>query len=277
MVDTSNYSLHADEALAFIVQNLKHNPDAYRDSGGDAYDVWLPTAVWQFLVSREYPRIRQAEYRMDQNLKGVWRAFYDACWRLCRMGVFRPSASWSAVYRQGSATEDGYSYTEQGREWLKSSDMILIPSDPARYTNLLAKEAVLLGTGFLQRAREAASCHQTQNYLACCAMCGAAAESTVLAAAVAKLGDEARVLREYARPNGRRKVLKMIFGSEPSELNRGFVSSAFNLLAYWRDEAAHGQVSSITELDAFHALTTLLRLAQFVFSNWAALTSRDSG
>src|SRR5208283_1226627 len=69
----------------------------------------------------------------------------------------------------------------------------------------------------LQRATEAAKCHQFGNYLACCAMCGAAAESALLAIAIAKTSNEESVLREYRSGGGRQKVMAKIFGNTPGE------------------------------------------------------------
>src|SRR5262249_36854326 len=106
---------------------------------------------------------------------------------------------------------------------------------------------------------------------ACCAMCGAAAESAILQAAVAKTGDENKVLKKYVEPNGRRQVMELVFGAKPSNLEERFIRSAFSLLAHWRDETAHGQVSTVSELEAYQSLTTLVRFAQFLFSTWDSL------
>ena len=171
--------------------------------------------------------------------------------------------------------QGGYSYTTAGRDWLAGAELTFIPADPGRYVSLLSRELEHLGQGFAQRAHEAAACHQGSNYLACCAMCGAAAESAILAAAVRKIGNEEQVLREYSRPNGRRLVMTRIFGPQPAEIEHQFMRLAFNLLAHWRDEAAHGRPSSISELDAYHALTALLRFAQFMSANCERLTERQ--
>ena len=169
------------------------------------------------------------------------------------------------------AAGDGYSYTSQGRAWLKTSDLMFVPADPGRYLTVLSREADRLGPGFARRAHEAASCHQTGNNLACCAMCGAAAESAILQAAVAKLGDENKVLKKYVEPTGRRQVMELVFGAKPSNLEERFINSAFSLLAHWRDETAHGQISTVSEIEAYHSLTTLVRFAQFLFTNWDSL------
>jgi hypothetical protein len=64
------------------------------------------------------------------------------------------------------------------------------------------------GAGFEQRAQEAARCYETGNYLACCALCGAAAESMLLAAAMTLTRDPSAVLRDYRSANGTRKVIE---------------------------------------------------------------------
>jgi hypothetical protein len=229
--------------------------------------------VWQYLLTVGYPPNRQGEFQQDSQLEDIWRAFYDAAWRLCRLGILRLTVSWARYTGVGMpAAGNGYSYTSHGLLWLRTSDLLFVPSDPARYLALLSKEAERLGGGFAQRAREAAACHQTGNHLACCAMCGAAAESAILQTAIAKVGDEDKVLEEYLTSNGRRRVMEVIFSASPSKLQEKFISSAANLLFYWRDETAHGQISTVSEIEAFHSLTTLVRFAQFLFGNWESLT-----
>jgi hypothetical protein len=105
-------------------------------------------------------------------------------------------------------------------------------------------------------------------------MCGAAAESVLLAIAIAKAGDRDRVLAEYKASTGRRRILNTVIGQAPQELARPF-ESMMGLLSYWRDDAAHGLDSTITELEAHEALTRLVRLAQFASDRWEDLTKRN--
>jgi hypothetical protein len=42
---------------------------------------------------------------------------------------------------------------------------------------------------------------------------------------------------------------------------------------FWRDDAAHGLASRISEMEAHEAISRLLRLAQFVTDNWPELTA----
>jgi hypothetical protein len=51
------------------------------------------------------------------------------------------------------------------------------------------------------------------NYLACCAMAGAAAESILLAVAIAKTGDEDKMLKTYRAAGGRRDLTRLVAAS----------------------------------------------------------------
>lgn len=262
-------TLHSDDAFSFLVACLRRKPDGYGPEYG--HDVWLPRVVGEFL--RGEGKQPSGGEHLDPNLDGLWRAFYDAAWRLCRMGVLRPSlpfprAASSSTVPPGS----GFCITVAGREWLTRTEPGYFPSDPGRYTQAMDRAAHLLGAGFRQRANEAARCHETACYLACCAMCGAAAESALLAVAIKKTNDEALVLRGYVARDGRRRVVELIFEGKQSPLRARF-ETAFNLLTYWRDEAAHGQPSSISELEAYDALGRLLRLATFLSDVWTTLTT----
>jgi hypothetical protein len=146
-----------------------------------------------------------------------------------------------------------------------------VVASPDRFSELVEPFRDLLGSGFIQRAQDANRAYYAGTYLASVAMCGAAAESILLAAAVAKLGDEGEVLSMYRRARGRREIENLLIGQATSDLKRS-ISSYTELLHYWRDEAAHGTASDISELEAHEALARLLRFAQVVTDRWAELT-----
>jgi hypothetical protein len=102
-------------------------------------------------------------------------------------------------------------------------------------------------------------------------MSGAAAESILLAVAIAKSGDEPSVMKIYEGAHGRRKIVDAIVGQARAAIASPF-RSATGLLSYWRDDAAHGVVSNISEIEAHEALSRLLRFAQFANDNWVELT-----
>ncbi|WP_315827838.1 hypothetical protein [Bradyrhizobium sp. SZCCHNG3015] len=102
-------------------------------------------------------------------------------------------------------------------------------------------------------------------------MAGAAAESILLAAAVAKSGDEAKMLKTYETGGGRARITTYVAGQARSAVQRQFVA-ALHILHYWRDDSAHGQQTTISEVEAYSAISELLRLSQFVSDHWVDLT-----
>jgi hypothetical protein len=74
------------------------------------------------------------------------------------------------------------------------------------------------------------------------------------------------------RLDGRGRVTKSVVSGLADPTARTFVA-ALQVLHYWRDDAAHGKTTTITELEAYASLTQLLRLAQFCLDRWEDLTS----
>src|SRR5262249_17427164 len=133
-----------------------------------------------------------------------------------------------------------------GKAWLKDASQR--PTvDPSRLAELLQTFAYRFGGGYSQRATEAVRTYRTCSYLAACVMSGAAAESILLAVAIAKVGDEAKVLATYKSSNGRRSVTQQIVANVPQGIAAQF-QTAMQVLHYWRDDAAHGSTTTITEI-----------------------------
>lgn len=118
-------------------------------------------------------------------------------------------------------------------------------------------------------------CYHAQAYLACCAMCGAAAESITLALAVARAAgagqSEAEVLAEYRQARGRSVIQNRLTVRRNDHVRRE-LETFLSLLNYWRDEAAHGAESLLTDDEAHTALILLLRYAIFADTRWNDLT-----
>ena len=138
--------------------------------------------------------------------------FFDAAWYLCRIGVLRPGPAAPSGGLLGGATGDGYTVTEHGKTWL-ASHKDRPPADPSRLAQILQPFGAGFGPGYLQRTEEASACYRTMNYLACCAMAGAAAESILLAVAIAKTGDEDKMLKTYRAAGGRRDLTRLVAAS----------------------------------------------------------------
>lgn len=260
--------MHIDDALAFIVQYVK---SGQTDNAYFGYELYLVKIIQSYLKeTANWPPTIQYVQDHPQN-RELSTAFFEAAWELCRRGVFRPSVQF--LGGQGSADGGGYTITSKGRHWIEEQTAEALIGGPDRISQQFEKFAQHFGSAFLQRATEAAHCHAFGVYLACCAMCGAAAESILLAVAIAKAGDEAPVLAAYRTAGGRQKVINAIVGQARPAIAEPF-RSATSLLSYWRDDAAHGLSSTISEIEAHDALARLLRFAQFTTDQWDELARR---
>jgi hypothetical protein len=257
-----------DDAANFLVDFIlrPRAADGYPSFG---YEIYLPNVIAAFLKEVEKSTEHESRLRDCTRARELSPYFYDAAWELCRRGVLRPSTKNSAG--QAGVEGNGYSVTGLGRMWLESGAVLPILVDSNRLGELFRSLAARLGDGFLQRAAEAVRCHSFGAYLASCAMCGAAAESVLLAVAIAKSGDEAATLRTYQAARGRRQVIESVAGGIRPAIAEPF-RTAMALLSYWRDDAAHGIASTISEIEAHEAIARLLRLVQFAQDNWAELT-----
>jgi hypothetical protein len=167
----------------------------------------------------------------------------------------------------------GFSITPFGRKWLaEDTEDIWVSTEPDRFAQMISPFRTRFGDGFHSRAQEAVRCYGAHAYLACCTMCGAAAESILLATAIGKVKDEQKVLAAYSGSQGRSRVENMVVGKAPEPLRREFLGLT-GLLKYWRDTAAHGHASTISENEAYTALALLLRYASVVNERWNELTA----
>jgi hypothetical protein len=268
-------TLHIDDAIEHLVGYLRDEitkPPSRMPVSDDKFgcDLWVPIVVANFWQSRGHPTV-SADPRQPQDA-AYYRPFYDAVWQLCRIGVLRPGETapmGSSTHGRGF-TGDGFSLTELGRDWVQTAAQHP-PSDPSRFSDVVQPFISRFGEGFAQRAVEASRCYQTTNYLACCVMAGAAAESILLAVATAKVGDEGTALKEYRRAEGRKKIIDRITGGLQQGLRERFVTAG-SILNFWRDEAAHGTRTTITAVQAQFSLAQLLQFAQLTTDNWDTLT-----
>jgi hypothetical protein len=83
--------------------------------------------------------------------------------------------------------------------------------------------------------------------------------------------EEAAALGAYKGSNGRSRLQLKLLGQETDRVRTQFEIHT-DLIAYWRDQAAHGHQTGITESEAYSALGRLLRFAHFAADNWSTLT-----
>lgn len=262
--------MNIEDAERRIIRWIREQPTAEFSSFG--YDVYLSNVIrWHLRETRN-----SDPQAIESDIETLWPTFAAAAWELCRRGVIRPGVRQlrDQSTDQGNAGE-GYSITPFGTQWAAESDQDdFVPTEPQRFGQMLAPHTSRFGSAFHERAQEAVRCYGAHAYLACCAMCGASAESILLAAAIAKRGKE-RTLKTYASARGRSRVQKDLLAHAPLGLQNEFNNLTI-LLKYWRDEAAHGKALGIADQEAFTSLVLLLRFAKFVEDNWSALVTKPS-
>ena len=259
-------ALNQDDATQLLIRWLRH-PHAGITRYG--YELYIPGEYRQYLYNNGNRDEQSISERMEENIP----AFFAAAWGLCLRGIIRPGIR----NLREQSTDDGnagagYSVTPFGRQWLAESHREdFVPTEPGRFAEMLAPYRDKLGAGFHERAQEALRCFIARAHLACCAMCGASAESILLKMAIKKNGDEEAVLKEYLTAGGRRRVENILLGKARQDVQdeyRGYTT----LLKYWRDSAAHGRAQVIGEAEAYTALALLLRFAGFAQDRWNELT-----
>ncbi|MEO3431538.1 hypothetical protein [Inquilinus sp. CAU 1745] len=263
--------MNVDDALAFLCEKLKENPDKYRSYG---YDVYLPQIYELAYASAN--GLNTHQYGREISSKGLEFSpvFYAAAWELCRRGILRPGISKAGrqITDDGQAG-NGYSYTPVGRKWLNDTNPFqFIPIEPTKLGQLLGRFEARFGSGFHQRAQESIKCYHSTAYLAACVMAGAAAESILIALAISISGDEAEVLRKYKGSHGTQAVRRIVAPSAKPHVERQ-IDTFIGLISYWRNDAAHGTASVIAEFEAFEAVGRLLRFAHWADDQWDSLTS----
>jgi hypothetical protein len=267
-------TVHLEDAIAYIVYWIREKERGSFEIQGSVYgyDVYIPLVIDSYLQSIGLTDRASQWHKQKTELSST---FFDAAWELCRRGIIRPGVR---IYRAQATDEgsagSGFSVTPFGHKWIEEAEDedIFIPTEPERFGTLLQPFKNRFGEGYHLRAQEAIRCYGAHAYYACCAMCGAAAESILLALATVKMGDQEEVTRVYLSKNGRSRIENKIVGQAQEYIKRSF-GALMELLKYWRDIAAHGTTSEITDIEAFTSLSILLRISQFVDDNWDRLAN----
>jgi hypothetical protein len=277
-----------DDCQQYIISTLREGLKKFRLNftvlHWSSYDVYLAHAVQQFMNSnhlldpdniRDVVGITDCQETMEmRRVKDVLTSqFSDALWILCRRGILRPGEN-QANSSPGTvrALIEGYAVTEYGKQWLETHcDDDLLPANPDRLSMLFSNFQSMFGKSYFRRAKEAVSCFFSGNYLACCVMCGAATEAILLSAGFAK-DDRNKILRLYKATGGRRKLEKNVFGQSSQFIQERYQKYT-DLISFWRDESGHGDESEIDVNEAYIAMLTLLRCAEFMRDHWGEITA----
>ena len=225
------------EAEQFIVQFIRTRP------------TLAELNLWGVLEDYIYTHHQAAlRTRSPDSLRGEFALpFLAAAWDLALLGVLRAgTVDWPPG---GDFDGTKYAITAFGHRWVaEGAEDVFVPIGSDTFVDLLRPYAEF-GQAFLERAKEAARCWKVHAYLACCVMCGAAAEAVLVAAATAKTGNQPKVLETYNSKSGRRKVETLLTGQARAEIKES-LAPLFGLVKYWRDEASHGATSGIGQAAA---------------------------
>lgn len=264
-MDTELGVANTEDAERLLVKWMREPPQTDYSSYG--YDIFLPNLIRTHLRAVGRREEKTALQELSVN-------FYAAAWELCRRGILRPGVRVMGLQATDEGSGGGgYSITPFGRQWLEESDQDdYVPTEPGRFAEMLSPFQSRFGAQFKERSQEAIRCYGAHAYLACCVMCGAAAESILLATATEKQGDRDAVLKMYNTSQGRGRVENLILGSAKDGVRREF-SAYQGLIKYWRDQASHGMPVQIGDNEAYTSLALLLRFAMFVEQRWESLTS----
>jgi hypothetical protein len=270
----SNKNDSYSEALAYLIPWLRKRVRAYPD--GD----WTSIEPYGFDLYYDLIKDKIFTSPVDPASQQVVKEklfFMDAIWDLCTRGILRPGSS-TYPLRLGALNQAQYTssrefvLTTYGLQWLEdTSTNDAMPMEYGRFSELLGKHDSRFGEAYRLRSQEAVRCYQAHTFFACCAMCGAAAESILLALAIAKLGEK-NTLSEYQRSGGRGRIRNALVGAARGDFQKRF-DNFLELLNYWRDESAHGIAYSIGEEEAFSALLFLMRFARLGEDEWTLLTT----
>jgi len=260
--------INQEDAFLYIIKCIREEEDIKQYG----YNVYLPKIMKTYLMS-----VHDMEYKeVTKHYKFISPVFYSAAWELCRRGILRPGISklGEQSSHEGSAG-NGYSITPFGETWLKEADKEeYVPTEPERFGELMGKYNPRFGSGFAERAQEAIRCYGAHAYLACCAMCGAAAESIMLTCAIKIKQSEESVLKIYRSSGGRGRIEDIVINPLKKRI-KNEIKTHNSILKYWRDISSHGKKSDISDVEAYLALVQLLMLAQVVNDNWDSFKKTD--
>jgi hypothetical protein len=261
MRTTAQIPVVDEETALGVVIELLSEPDGTKRFGWGGYDVFLNALVFEYL--RRQRLVPDHVHDPAGYVERPSPPFYAAAWTLCLRGILRPGVRGTGEDpRDDGSAGAGFSVTAYGRRWLQEhSSRQVLPMQPRRFLQLVERFGSRFGAGYLVRVREALGCYEAGQRLACCAMCGAAAESILLRLGSELQGEE-EVLRAYLGRDGRRKVEQFVLHGTAEHVQRAF-RGYMDLLKYWRDEAAHGRPSEISDDEAFTSLLLIAHLAQF--------------
>ena len=250
----------AEEAQGFIEQALLA---AAKRAQRPREDVDLDLMS----VARTYLGARDQRGFNDDQIGRYLGPFRDVAWDLCRSGMLRPG--WHGYGKPTNfCPEFCFSLTAAGRErLLATASEGRVFTVAAGLVGELERIGQRFGEAFNERVRDAVASFLGGAPLACCAMCGAAAEAILLSLAIEIDGNETKVLRAYQRHDGRSQIVKSVVGSlRPDQRDK--LNTYFDLIKHFRDLSGHGAPAGLNLATAHDKLGLLRAMVILVAPHW---------
>lgn len=241
------------------------------------YDIKLIRCVETFMSDQKIPdpdglgarNDNYSDLEKNRQMKfALKNLFSDALFQLVRRGILKPGERFGSNFyiTNVNSLSEGFTVTGYGNKWLINNQNHLLPASHGRLETIYSKFQPLFGSEYFRRAKEAVSCYFSGNYLACCVMSGAATESILLAVAFVKTNKN-EALKIYKTGSGRSRLENYVFGQTSNYIKDRYKRYT-DLINYWRDESGHGAESEIDVHEAYIALLSLLRYAEFMQDHW---------
>ena len=254
-----------DEAFDFTVDYLRTGkssriPGRIGFDEGKYYDLYIYDVAYAYIDEHtpEPPRNPGGMTYIDHEYGNNLAPFIETAWSLVSSGVVVPGNS--RIEQRTTPDIYGFSLTDFGRSWLNNRENLYNPRNYGEFGKLLAAFDSVYGEFYAVRSQEALSCFRHGNYVACCAMTGACAETILFTAYAKQVGDLDRAQREMTSSGGRGRVEASLLG-RLREGQKMELQTSLSLIKYWRDTAAHRLTGTADMQEAYVALLTLLNLA----------------
>jgi hypothetical protein len=213
-------ALEVEDAIQYVIRYLRE--DRKSQYGSYGYQIYIQNVARDYLIDAGVPQ-HEVEGQLHTRRDELAGAFFAAGWELSRRGILRPGIRTFGVQSTpDGASGHGYSLTPYGQRWLADNEAPDVPLDAGRLARMLGEAGARCGSGFLERADQAVKSYFGLAYLACCAMCGAAAESVLLALATAKSDDADKTLKTYSTGGGRGRIETELLRGQPEPVQREF-------------------------------------------------------
>ncbi|MCT4552926.1 MAG: hypothetical protein N4A44_04625 [Alphaproteobacteria bacterium] len=262
--------LSIDECVDFIIEMIQSGVINISTNRNCGFDLWLPYLV-KWYCNNNGITLSQSPATQYRELKFLYPQFLDALWLLTNKGILRPNetsivSSYQSV--NSNTLNHGYSLTSMGKKWFENKDDILFITT-SKFSKIFGEFKELFGNAFYQRSLEAINTYEQNFYTASCVMTGSASEAILLAIASKKTKTEKlnRAIEIYSNTGKLKEIRDCTLGRTDKNIQDMYEALSFYIKKF-RDNAAHGEETIISESEAYLSILNLYKLSSLIKDNW---------